>query len=422
MRRAVLPDHPAHAALGLAALFGLWLFAAAPALAQGEARCTAVQGVLLARDGGAWKAIKNGDAVPADTTLVALFEANFVSANGAVEVKLVSDIGEFGPLPALESAVLVHKRDDADLALTLDRGIIILTNQKKSSAAKTRLTIRGEMVTVTQKTPGAKLAIEVYGRHPGGIGAILKDEPTTFLIALVKEGQVELASRTKRFVMSAPPGPAVLHWDSLTKEAELVTLDKFPPELMPTEKIKAEHAAICKAAAGLEQDRDQALKQMLASSNPHVRRAAVTTLGALDDVPQLIAALSNEKHQDVREQAILALRHWLGRSSGQVKMLQVELMKSGAFTLPQIKTTMSLLFGFDDGDRDHSAAKQLVLVLLDHDKVAIRELAHWQLVRMAPKGREFGYDAAAQIEERQRAVARWRQLLAVDSADAVEKK
>ena len=140
------------------------------------------------------------------------------------------------------------------------------------------------------------------------------------------------------------------------------------------------------------------------------RRVAVTALGAVDDLSRLLAALDDGKHQDVREQAILVLRSWMGRAPGQLKALRVAMLKH-KYPLLQMKTTMHLLFGFDEHERQRPAIFELLINLLDHKSVGIRELAHWHLVRLAPAGRDIAFDAGAAETDRQQAVERWRQLI-----------
>jgi hypothetical protein len=388
------------------------------ARAQSAGKVAEVRGALLARQGAGWQTLQAGAAVPKDVTLVALFESDLISANGAVNVKMLGDIGDFGPLPALESSIRVHDPDDADLALTLETGIVVLTN-KKQAPAKATLKVRGEPVTVTLKSPGTKIGIEVYGRHPGGAVAVLKDEPTTFVIAVVVEGSAEVASAKHRISLSAPPGPAVFRWDSVTRELDIVNLQKLPPELVRTDKDKARLAELCAAAENLGQDQGKA-RALLMSTSSHGRRVGVTALGALDDVQGVLAALGNEQHQDVREQAILVLRHWLGQSPGQVKTLRGAMLKSKQFNLLQGKVLMQLLFGFDEEERVRPGVKELLVVLLDHpSNVGLRELAHWHLVRIEPKGQQIPYDAAG--PGREAAVTRWRQLLGTDAAGTDDK-
>src|SRR5207253_1629403 len=133
---------------------------------------------LLTRAGQGWQSIKAGDAIAPGAALVSMFEAELASANKAVVVKLKGDVGLFGPLSVLETAVRILEPGPADLTLGFDRGLVVLSNAKESGAAKIILKIHGEDLTVTLKSPGTKLGIELYGRHPGGPAHILKDDPT----------------------------------------------------------------------------------------------------------------------------------------------------------------------------------------------------------------------------------------------------
>ena len=55
---------------------------------------------------------------------------------------------------------------------------------------KRTIVVDGEDVEIKLKTPGTKIGLETYGRHPGGAKNILKDDPTTFVYALVGAGEV----------------------------------------------------------------------------------------------------------------------------------------------------------------------------------------------------------------------------------------
>lgn len=412
MKRSLTAARPRWNWWGLGMLLGALCSFVSPASAQEAASCVEVRGALLAKQGGAWTPLKAGAPVPRDTLLVALFEAELASPGGAVGVKMAGDIGEFGPLPVLESAVKLHSSGKAELALTLERGAIVLTNNKKKGAATVALTIRDQKIDLTLEEPGTKIGLEVFGRHAGGPGSIVKDEPTLFFVAIVGEGEAELAVKGQRFALDAPPGPAALRWDSATHAAEVVPLDKFPAELIRTEKEKATHAKICEAAAALAKaKRADAVTAMLQSSDPLERRAAVTALGALDNLPQLLGALMSEKHADVREQAILVFRHWLGRSSGQTQKMRLAMLNTRQFTLAQTQTTLHLLFGFDDQERVRPALKELLILALDGSNIAIRQLAHWHLVRLEPKGRDIPYDAAGPEAARAQAVQAWQRLV-----------
>jgi hypothetical protein len=429
MKRSFTAVPPRWSLWGAGMLLGVAWSLGSPASAQEAASCVNVRGALLSRpDGGprgklgaklpairqaaAWTALKAGAPVLKDALLVALFEAELASPNGAVGVKMAGDIGEFGPLPVLESAIRIHQSGKADLALTLERGAIVLTNNKKKGAATVALTVRDQEVDITLEEPGTKIGLEVFGRHAGGLGSIVKDEPTTFFIALVAQGEAELAAKGQRFALDAPPGAAAFRWDSATRTPEVVSLDKFPAELIRTDKEKATHDQICAAATALAgAERAAALAKMLQAPDALQRRAAVTAAGALDNLPLLLGALTDEKHADVREQAVLVLRQWLGRSSGQAQSLRLAMLKTRDFSLPQTQTVLHLLFGFDDQERVRPAVKDLLVTALDGKNIAIRQLAHWHLVRLEPKGRDIPYDAAAAEPARAQAVERWHKLL-----------
>ncbi|MCI0684750.1 MAG: hypothetical protein L0Y71_21850 [Gemmataceae bacterium] len=368
-----------------------------------------MNGTLLTRAGGGWRHVKAGDSVAAGTTLVSLFEADLKSQG--VAIKLLGDIGQFGPLSVLDAAVRILDADKDDAALALERGVVVLTNTKDQGAAKVLLKMRGEDVHITLKTPGAKVGIELHGRHPGGLTNILKDDPTTFVFFLVGKGEAVAVTKAHTYTLMAPPGPALIRWDSVTRQAEVAALETFPEELVRNDKEKQQFAKICAAAAAFNGKNPTAVAASMVKSDDALERlVGVTALGAVDDVPHLLAALGDPHHKDVREQAVLVLRAWMGRSSGQLKPLRVSMLKQ-QYPLAQMKMTMHLLFGFDEQERDRPVIYELLLHLLDHKSVAVRELAHWHLVRLAPAGRDIAFDAGAADEDRQKAAERWRKLI-----------
>ena len=390
-----------------------WLLGACAANAQdGAARCLEVKGALLTRSGKDWQAIKAGDAVAPGASLVSMFEARLESANKAVGIKLIADIGEFGPLPVLETAIRLQKKiTKADLAVTLERGIVAFANLKDQGSARVLVTLQGETLDITLTTPGTKLGVELYGRHPGGAPHLLKDEPTMFVFVLISEGAAVVRTTNHTYDITAPPGRAFLRWDSVSKHTEVIEMEKFPAEFKRNEQEKQQLAKLCAAAEKLAgNEPSAAAARMLKDGEALERRVAVTALGAVNDLPGLLDALADAKHKDVREQAVLATRAWMGRAPGQLKGLRVAMLKE-KYTLAQMKVAMHLLFGFDDQERVQPAVFELLISALESKNVAVRELAHWHLVRLAPKGRDIPYDAGAADADRQAAVERWRQFI-----------
>jgi hypothetical protein len=403
----------------------LALLAAAPAALAGDGkggpappavgRCESVPGVLIQREAGKdWRPVKEGSPLRAGALIVALPRAEIVSQNGAVRLTLLADIGQRGPLPVLESAVALNAGKAADLDVTFDRGLISLTNLKKKGAAKVRVRLGKETWEVTLREPGTVVALELYGRHPPGVPEVVKgkvEPPTAELFLLVVKGQAFLDVGPKGFGLKAPPGMALVHWNSVTKEPDVHRLEKLPRGARALDETESkQYKVICACAHHLAgKGLGKALDEMLKSDRKTDRLLGVTAAGAVDDLPRVLAGLADPKHADLRDHTVLVLRNWMGRGPGQVEKLQAALKEQ--YSKVQANTILRLLFGFTEEERAEPVTYELLIGYLGHSKLAVRELARWHLFRMAPAGRDIAYDAAAPAAERQRAVAAWRALV-----------
>src|SRR5262249_16980097 len=138
------------------------------------------------------------------------------------------------PYPVIENAVILNAAGEADLNFTLDRGRVDVVNRKQSGAARVVMRIRHATWDLTLLEPGTRVAFETYGRWPRGVrfskNPDSKNSPTTHLIILVLKGSVHLKHEGYETTMHAPPGPAMLEWDSVSGADESpVHLDKLPP-------------------------------------------------------------------------------------------------------------------------------------------------------------------------------------------------
>ncbi len=123
------------------------------------------------------------------------------------------------------------------------------------------------------------------------------------------------------------------------------------------------------------------------------------------------ACLSDPKNADLRDYTVTVLRNWMGHEPGQTEKVFATLMKERKYTPVQAKTLIHLLYGPTDQQRREPATYEVLIKLLEHSKVAVREVARWHLVRLAPAGKKIGYDAAAPEAQRQKAVEQWRALI-----------
>jgi hypothetical protein len=381
------------------------------------AKVTAVSGALLARaQRSQWRALKPSDEAGAGTMLVALPLANLLSSNGAVGLALLADVGQRGPFPVLEAGAVLNHDPGADLDLTLDRGIAVLVNMKPEGAATARVRFRDTTWTLTLKEPGTRVGFELYARNPPGIQQLAKGEapePATDVFLLVVTGQVSLDTGQRRYRLVAPPGPALAHWQSLTGQTDVRSLDKLPDGVVQLgdqkEKTFVAVSASARRLAG--QPLAQGLDQLLGSEERVDRLVGVTLAGAVDDLPRVLRGLEDGRHADLRDHSILVLRHWLGRGPGQLAELLKLLKKQPGFTEARAKTAVQLLLGFDEDERRDPATYDLLIEYLRHSRLAARELARWHLVRLVPAGKDIPYDAAGSEAERQRGYEQWRALI-----------
>ena len=154
--------------IGLALLPSILPGAVHAGKAGNPAVCEDVQGVLLKREAKGWHSIKKGESIPAGATLIALPDAKIHSSNGAVSVELKADVGRRGPMPVLESAILLHAPDEVDLDVTLERGIVVFRNLRKEGNAKVQLRLQDSKIQLTLH-PSSRIGVEMYSRYAPGI-------------------------------------------------------------------------------------------------------------------------------------------------------------------------------------------------------------------------------------------------------------
>jgi hypothetical protein len=387
-------------------------------------KCVTSTGGLLRREatGSPWQLCKHGEPVRNGEHLVALAAVAMDSNNGAVHLSLLPDLAGLSSLPVSESAVVVHENPGTDLEFTLERGRVAVTNQQKNKEpARVCLHFRKETWELTLATPGTNVTLVLYGRWPRGMPftkeAKAGDEPTADLVVFVSSGNVQLKTRTDQYALHGAPGPASFHWDSVAgADAGPQHQDKVPgwarADLAAPPLAQGLTAAVERLSQRLENEPVKgALSETLHSPNANDRRVAVNALGSLDDLPDLIAALSEPKHEGTRNVAIITLRHWIGRAPGQDQRLYDFLVQSKNYSPNQAAIVLQLLHSFGDNDRGQPVTYETLIDYLLHDKLAIRQLAKWHLYRLVGAGREIAYDAAGSSEGRHRAYDQWKRLV-----------
>jgi hypothetical protein len=381
------------------------------------------KGSLVRREarGKPWQLVDQNETLFSGDLLVARAGAQVESTNGAVRLNPMSDLDYLSPYPIRECAIRLQADPKVDLAFTLDRGRVDVINHKTQGAATVRVEAWHKTWELTLDEPGTQITLELFGRWPPGVAFTKnpgpKDVPTASLVFLVLKGRVHLQHGGVTHVMAAPPGPAMIEWDSVTGMDDTPhPLAKLPAWASPaTEESPA--AKRKKAARDrlvkliLSKGIDGALDTLINSDDADDRELAIIVMGALDDLPRLGKAMRGAKHPDVWENGVLTLRHWIGRAPGQDQILYQGLVQSGNFSPVEAETILQLLHSYGDADLARPETYETLIAYLSHDQAAIRGLAYWHLSRLVPAGKKFGYNPLDPKDKRDAAVKQWKKLI-----------
>lgn len=379
-------------------------------------------GSIIARKPGATKfdVIKQGESVYSGDLLVALPGAVIESKNGMVQLSMHADLDHLSPYPILECAVVLHSNPKADLDFTLDRGRVdVLDNRADGSC---HIVVRfwnqkWEWDTGEKKT---RVALELYGRWPRGVFFDKEDNkrsPVGGLVMVVLYGEVSFMHDGQVVRMHAPPGPAEFHWDSVGgADATPMRLEKLPawadPETQPSAEAKKRRAVIEQMRQTYAREGvDGAILKALESGDSTFRRVGVVCMGATDDLPRLIDALGSAEFSDLRDTSVRVLRHWIGRGPGQDQKLFNALQKRG-YSPVHAELVMMGLHTPGPTELARPELYEALIAYLDHDKLAIRELADWHLDRLFPEQSDkIKYDPVGTKAEREAAIKKWKEFI-----------
>jgi hypothetical protein len=377
----------------------------------------------------AWRTVRRQQPIHSGDLLLALpgAVAAVESGNGAVRAYLWGNTPDLSRSAVLESAVVLHATPGVDLDFTLDRGRVVVSSTKDKEPARVRVRVRDTVWELTLPDKGDEAALELYGRWPRGVpfSADPKspERPTADLVFLTLSGSTEVKAGPARYTMHAPPRDGYFHWDSVDgQDPGPQALKKPPAWATPAAAQTTEFRRVRQVLGGLaEQVRDKpltvALTSLLDGANDAsdkaqaavTRQFVVFSWAACDDLGQLVRALGDPKRPEMRETAVDALRHWIGRAPGQDLELDNFLIKEEKFPPTQAEIVMQLLHSPFEADRPE--IYQTLIEYLRSDKVAIRQLAKWHLERLAPAGRAIAFDPAGSEDERGRAYQKWKELI-----------
>jgi hypothetical protein len=411
----------APAAIACILTAGGLLRAAESAPVVGRLMCK--DGTVFARTkpGQDWRALPAKGELHAGDLLVGLPGAVLENNKGTVSLALLTDFDKNSPYPILESAVVLHNSADYDLDFTLDRGRVDVTNLKKEGAARVRIRFHGQQWEATLSEPGTRIALELYGRWAKGVPFRKepgpKDVPAAALLVLVRKGQVQLEHGSCYHVLSAPPGPALLHWVNSGEADEAPQKLEKLPDWAATEQSETERAQRLRNTLEklrqkvVESSPREAARAFVKSEDPNERATGVITLGALDDLEGLGEVFTETKYPDAWDRAVIVVRHWLGRRPGQDQILYQRLIDIRGYKPAQAAGVMQLLHSFGDAQLAQPELYTTLAKFLDSDALGIRGLAYWHLVRLVPEGKKFDYNPLDPKDQRDKAREQWKKLI-----------
>jgi hypothetical protein len=321
-----------------------------------------------------------------------------------------------GESQALESAVALRSTPGIDLDLQLDRGQIAVMNDKPQGEARIRIRFDDETWDLALQGRGSEATLEFGRAYPLGWGTTKESEregPMAEAHLVAEHGEVQLRIRYDSFSMREPPGPVEFSWNNVGAVSRGPrVLQRLPDWANPpaVDDSVQQHLTSFEPQLAHQGSVNSLLKDFLKKSDKNIRAFAVYGLGAIDDLSGLVDVLGDEKQpSEVRQAAIVALRHWQGRDVENDRTLFDVLKKKYSASTAEI--VLHLLHGFSDQQLQQPAVYASLIGYLSHRDLPLRQLAYDHLLVLVPEGKAISYDPAASLADRRRAIEEWKKLI-----------
>ncbi|MSR32193.1 MAG: hypothetical protein EXR99_11870 [Gemmataceae bacterium] len=400
---------------------------AAPA-SQPLARCVTETGSMLVKKAGdyQWRVVSKGDEFCPGDTILSGAGSQIENRAGTVRVTFRGDLAGNSPLPIRETVATIFPINDSgiDFALGFERGRVEFTNLKEKGAATVTVNLLDEEDSSTVKLlePDSSCALEILGTWPGGVHfdpkAAKPAEPSYELIYVVLKGKTEINDEGVTHILSAPPGPAMLRWNSHSDNLPVkLKLEKLPAWASPpdrTDPVVQQRLPIImdlRAQFASGKGIDDVLDEMVQSGDEAKRYLAMNLFGAMDRMDKIAQHVNQTKYHDVIDNSVIVLRHWIGRKAGQADLIFKFLTSSRQYTPAQAEVFVNLLHSFSTAELRQPETYEILMDYMGSQKTGIRGLAHWHLERLVPKGKEISFNPAAPVEIRKQALEKWRKLV-----------
>jgi len=372
-----------------------------------------------------WARLRDNDRTYTENYLVSLpGYRSKIYLNSGVHLTLWGSLPEFSKFPPVyDTVVVLHEAAPGiDLDFTLERGRVLLANYKQPMGeAHIRVHFRHQTWDLTIPDNKSEVVLELWGlyprdvpfsKDPGGKGPLAALGLFVKGQALLKIGSQEYRlGDLSQFVWSNanpnPMGPQTLPklpdwWTD--KVAHTRDADDMMLGLIDLSQSLTKNTSVV----------DAVLTETKEAKDIGNRKLGVWFLAAMDAIPDVVAALEDRQYPEVRGTAAYVLRNWISHSADHDMELYRTLQDKKGFSKEKAEIVMRLLHDLSDAEVADPKTYETLIGYLDHDNLAIRELALWHLVRLVPPDliKTIMYDPTSDKEKRKAGIDQWKKLLA----------
>lgn len=369
-------------------------------------------GVLLQRrsENYPWVPLQPDEPIMARHSLVCLpgFRSVIELDNKSGLVVLWGNLPEFSPPPTVLECVAMLESPSAnlDLDLTLERGRVVISNQKAEGAFKARLQFLRERWEVILEKPGQEVALELWeAANPAGklvnvLGMFVKGA-----VQVRQEGKTPQRFNDRSEVVWIEGEPAM----GVQNVGQIPPWWAKPLDLKQPE-IERTAVLLDAWAETLRGTRDDVLDairtQIQQSALADQRRLGMLFMAALDEGGPVVDCLFRDNPR-TRADAINALQLWLPRRANHEQLVRQRLRQIPVAPA-KIDLILRLLKLEAPSDRLTPGTRAELFGCLGHDDPLVRQLAFMRLARHQPQAAaESGYDPDGEPMQRQQAIAKW---------------
>ena len=367
---------------------------------------TSSDGVLLLQRDADWTVLPRRSAVHALEAFACPepFDAQFLVENGRLEIRMMGDT-VIQLMPGIKTS---------SLGLVVIRGRVSLsrTTVDADKPIVVDLLVQGRSATTTFKEGNTLVGVDVIPQQPQGRSEPIAPMPPGGLTVVRGEVQIEVGDGPS---FALRPEGGEIEWTRLFSGEKQGTLKALPgwlsPEGIKVTPTQKQFARSFEKEFALDRGVSQSIPAVAKSDIARMSEAAVHTLSITDNYPELIRALQS-KHEESRVAAIVGLREWLAVDPQREALLTEEAAK--VFPDADVPYVVTLLWGFAPGSARDPQVSRLLVDLLSHEDIAIRELAFFHVLQMS--GKNYSYKPILPKGQRDSAVMRWEEHLKKNGA------